>query len=332
MYARIRDSRLELSRDARAVSYSIPADAFQEIAYTCSCPDPDAVLITAVLPGGRLDDVSQSARGDYRAYRVTPGGIEPLTREYTSSAIALPDGGIAYYNGGALVAERATGREVHKLGRFTWGPASISCSADGSRIAMTRWKSDDRKLAWTTSGAPLQISRFSYFSYLLLDDCVRYEKFNDVFEFDFTLQKSRTLTTLRIKQKFLDEVGIAAGVDELHVKFSNLSRLDGAVIASLLVFGKRGAIEGYHGIVRFDPETNDITALHTLHEPWRVSSLQSNGDTLRAVLERYEETRVVERRSLALGRDAHFLEEGWGMLGHPRYPGFGFQFLPRATD
>jgi hypothetical protein len=91
---------------------------------------------------------------------VTANGVEQLTKEYTNTAIALPDGGIAYSNGGSLVVARLSEREHHKVGRFTWGPPAISCAADGLVVAMTKWKGDDRKLAWTKAGEQLQISRF----------------------------------------------------------------------------------------------------------------------------------------------------------------------------
>jgi len=40
------------------------------------------------------------------------------------------------------------GRVVHetKVGRFNWGPPSLSVSPAGDRIAWTRWKGDDQKL------------------------------------------------------------------------------------------------------------------------------------------------------------------------------------------
>src|SRR5262245_2428150 len=128
MYARRRDSQLQLSRDGKAVAFAIPDSTFADVSFACGSVARDYVVLTAVKSGDRVADVRANERGNYRAYRIDANGIEPLTKEYTNTAIALPDGGIAYSNGSSLVIARPSGKETHKVGQFNWGPPAISCS------------------------------------------------------------------------------------------------------------------------------------------------------------------------------------------------------------
>src|SRR5690349_5139482 len=218
MYARRRDSQLQFSRDGKAIAFAIPDTTFADISYACGSVARDHVLLTAVSNGDRIADVRTNERGNYRAYRVDANGVEPLTKEYTNTAIPLPDGGIAYSNGSSLVIARSSGKEAHKVGRFTWGPPAISCTADGAVVALTKWKGDDRKLAWTKAGEKLQISRFSYYSYLIAGRIAHYALGKDIHSFDLEHGKSKALTTRAFKQKLLRAVGIDRDIDTVLVR------------------------------------------------------------------------------------------------------------------
>jgi hypothetical protein len=328
MYVRPRNSTNEFSLDGRSVVCSLPVDTFADVSHMCACPARGVIVLTGVKAGGRVADVSRNARGDYRAYRLNASGIEALTDEYTSSAVPIPDGGIAYSNGGALVIARSSGREVHKVGRFSWGPTSISCSEDGAIVALTKWKGDDRKLAWTKSGEALQVSRFSYQSYVLMGRTAYYALSADICAFDVELAKSKTLTTRALKQRLLRDLGIGRDVDQTILRFGKLSSLDGSLVAALDIQENESFRWLYHGIAAVDRSTTAIRILQKIEEPWHVSNIESNSTTLQVTLDRYENMTLVETRAIALGREQHFLAEGWRMLGHPNHPSFGFQFMP----
>jgi hypothetical protein len=328
MYIRRQDSQLQFSDDGKAVAFSIPDSTFADVSYACGTVARDGVVLTAVRNGERVADVSASVRGDYRAYRVTANGIEQLTKEYTSTAIALPCGGVAYSNGGSLVVARLSGREIHKVGRFTWGPPAISCTADSAVIAMTKWKGDDRKLAWTKSGEKLQISRFSYYSYLLTGSTAHYALGRDIHSFDLEHGKSKVVTTRAFTQKLLHAIGVKRDLDVLQVGFGKLSSLDESLVACVNVQDAKSFDWLYHAIILIDSNTGEARVLRKIDDPWHVSTIRSNGSTLCALLERYENMRLVETREIAIGREQDFLDRDWRMLEHPCYPSFGFQFMP----
>jgi hypothetical protein len=149
-------------------------------------------------------DVARNERGRYRAFRVDAGGAAPLTTEYTSTAIPLPDGErIAYSNGAALVVRGPNEHRVFKVGRFSWGPPSLSADETGRWVSMTRWKGDDRKFFYVDLQTGVaQWAKFSYYSYLFRAGAVIYEHARDVKRFDPANQSSTTLTTpkrLRVK-------------------------------------------------------------------------------------------------------------------------------------
>ena len=328
MYTRRKDSQWQFSQDGDAVAFSIPDSTFADVSYACGSPARDAVVLTAVRSGERVADVKINERGDYRAYRVTANGIEQLTKEYTNTAIALPFGGVAYSNGGSLVIVRSSGREIHKVGRFTWGPPALSCSADGAVIGMTKWKGDDRKLAWTIAGEPLQIARFSYYSYLLSGRTIHYVLARDIQSFDLEQGKSKVVTTRAFTQKLLHAADVDRHLDGLQIQFGKLASLDESLVASVDVQDAQSYDWIYHGIIVIDRGTGEARVLRKIEDPWRVSSIRSNGSTLCVLLERYENMTLAETREIAIGREQGFLDGGWRMLEHACFPSFGFQFMP----
>jgi hypothetical protein len=327
MYTRRQDSQLQFSDDGKRVAFSIPDNAFADVSYACGSAAQARVVLTAVRNGGAVADVRTNTRGDYRAYGITANGVEQLTKEYTNTTIALPDGGIAYSNGGSLIVERSTERETHKVGRFNWGPPSISCTADGTVVAITKWKGDDRKLAWSKSGEALQISRFSYFSYLLTGRTVHYALSTDIHSFDIEHGKSKRVTTRAFIQTLLLAADVKRDLDSVHVKFGNLSRLDESIVASVSVQDAQSFVWLYHAIILIG-DSGEARVLRAIDAPWRVSTIRSNGSTLSVRLKRYEDMKLAETQEMAIGREQHYLNEGWRMLDHPCHASFGFQFLP----
>src|SRR6476469_8770570 len=62
-------------------------------------------------------------------------------------------------------------REHFRLGRFTWGPPSVSVSPEGSRIACVKWKGDNRHLCvCSLQSGEGTVYPLSCYSYSWLDD------------------------------------------------------------------------------------------------------------------------------------------------------------------
>jgi hypothetical protein len=111
--------------------------------------DDGEILMTA----GRADDPppnpTADRRGDLRLFRARLGETawEEVYPGYAHDPVRLPDGYAVHGGAGITVLDDA-GNVVHetKIGRFDWGPPSLSVNPAGDRIAWASWRSDERKL------------------------------------------------------------------------------------------------------------------------------------------------------------------------------------------
>lgn len=320
-----------VSSDGETESFRFGATELADIVYACAWPGESTLLLTAARTEKDKADVMGGSRGNYRAYAASPKGLERLTDEYTNNAIPLPNqSGVAFSNGGSLVILSHGQRRVHKVGRFNWGPVSLSCNESGSRIALTKWKGDDRKLAFTDlSSTELIVSRFSYYSYLLMGDDILYVLASDVMCHNPATGKSRSLTPRSVMCELLDLVGVGAvRLPELEVRFASLTLFNGAVAAtaSVQVLGTWERL--WHGVIRLPYTTHSLEILLPIERPWGVSHVASSGDTLAVTLGRHENTRLVEQRLIAKGAKEKSIAASWWPASHPCVPSLGFQFMP----
>lgn len=106
--------------------------------------------MTATPAGHRVPDVGANDRGDLRLFRCDPydGVWQQVYRGYAHDPVCLPDGGYVVHRGAGLTlldGQGAVVREV-KVGRFSWGPPSLSVSPAGDTIAWVRWRGDAQQL------------------------------------------------------------------------------------------------------------------------------------------------------------------------------------------
>ncbi|MBL9202237.1 MAG: hypothetical protein JNL39_17130 [Opitutaceae bacterium] len=322
---------ISVSTDGESESFKFGADEMADISYVCAWPGDSSLLVTAARSDGDRADVMAGKRGNYRAYLVSAQGIEQLTKEYTNTAISLPDRrGLAFSNGSALVVVRDGQRQAHKIGRFNWGPTSLSCSESGSRIAMTKWKGDNRHLAFTEVGsATLTVSRFSFHSYVLIGDEILYIRGSDVMCYSPLSGKGRSITPQMIRRKLLDAIGVGGDrLEHVVISFGNLSLRKERAVATTLV-QLAGTYEWlWHGIIQLPYQHHPLEIVLPIERPWAVSSIASTGDTLGLVLQRYENLRLAETKVAAIGRAEKSIMAGWWPASHPRLPSLGFQFMP----
>ena len=324
---------ISFSADGQAESFNVGAGELVDIAYACAWPGSGEALLTAARTSTDRANVLENRKGNYRAYRVSARGIEKMSEEYTNTAIPLPDNrGIAYANGAALVIIRDDERRTHNVGRFNWGPTSLSCDERGNLVAMTKWKGDDRKLAFADlTSNTLSLSRFSFHSYLLLGDAILYVLNSDVHRYAPASGKSESITPRSVRAELLDAVGIGrARLSDVEVSFNNLSLLDGRVIVSTEVRHHESYKRLWLGIVELPYQQQPLRIVTSIEPPWRVGHVASTGDTVCITLERLENLRLAETRVMSIGRRRESIAAGWRPLAHPRIPDHGFQFLPGA--
>jgi hypothetical protein len=197
---------------------------------------------------------------------------------------------------------------------------------------MTKWKGDDRKLAFADlTSNTLSLSRFSFYSYLLLDDAILHVLSSDVHRYATASGKSESITPRSVRAELLDAVGIGrARLSEMDVSFNNLSLLDGRVIVSTEVSHHESYERLWVGIVQLPDQQQPLRIVTSIERPWRVGRVSSTGDTMCITLERLENLRLAESRVMAIGRRRDSIDAGWRPVAHPRIPDHGFQFLPGA--
>lgn len=340
MLVKPKETLLLFASNDEQVRFEIGAEDLADISYACATFDEAAVVLTAARNGSDVADVKAKQRGNYRAYRLSPDGLQQLTDEYTSSAIPLPGKGVAYSNGKALVVLTNGQREEHKVGRFNWGPPSISSNEDGSLLALVKWKGDDRKLLLVDTKSKSQIMpSFSLYSYLLVGGSVLFELQRDIRRFEPKTGKIETLTNLSFRRALVDLCNLSSlDSSQLHFGFSNLSVLNGATVVNVQIADPETFEPHAKAIVRLSPAgaPEDIVLAAPADADWRIQAIASAGSVIRAKLGRFVRRNnfpeLVETKFVWVSNESSVCtKDDWNVVGVPQVPDFGFQFLPRAT-
>jgi hypothetical protein len=323
---------LVVSHDCKTVALTIGLDTFAHIAYAAAWPGSDLMIVTAARTDRDRADVRANHRGNYRAFRIDAEGAHILTDEYTNTAIPLAHGqGFAYSNGSSLVIVRDGVRRAYKVGRFGWGPVSLSCDSDGDRVAMTKWRGSDRKVAFVDPGMNAAlISRFSHYSYLLQHEAVVYVLGKDIMSYSPASGKSHSITPTPVRRQLLEALGIGPMEDgEAEIRFGGLSLFEDQLVTQALVLAPHYKRVVWHGLVGVTHDAQGFRIIHAVDDPWRISYITTTNDTLCLGLELYDDnSRIVNKRVHGIGRHAAAALEGWRPIPTPRVPDHGFQFLP----
>jgi len=136
------------------------------------------LAMSALLEGGRPPSIKRETahRGDLRLLVCETGDAKwhVLGRGFALDPAWFPDSRrIAFSTkSGPAIAEVPTGRVASvKVGRFGWGPPSISVNPSGSRVAFVKWRSDSRMLGtWDIGADAVQTFAISCHSYTWWDD------------------------------------------------------------------------------------------------------------------------------------------------------------------
>jgi hypothetical protein len=330
MLSRRAGDAIEFSADGQGVLFALDARRFADITHACAVGDN--VIVTAAESPADVADVSSNRRGNYRAWRVGARGERCLTREYTNTAIALPDGGgeaIAYSNGSNLVLLEGGSRRAFKSGAFSWGPVSLSVDRAGRRVAMTKWQGDKRKLFWVerVPGAT-GLSAFSYYDYLLREDDCCICTASALKRYTFADASLTTITDTKLQKRLVDALGLDdIEFAQMHWRWGHLAQLDGRLVSALQVcYGDAWEVRA-DALVALGSD-GTIELLQRDIAPWGVSALSSDGRSLHARLERYENATLVEVKTCSFGGHAAALNSGWQLVSGPHQPDPGFQFLP----
>jgi hypothetical protein len=334
MLCRIVEDKIFIASNNGEANFSFARSEFAHIASMCADEASQSVVVTAAKGEADLADVMANKRGNYRAYRISAGGSIQLTDEYTNTAVPLPDGSIAYSNGANLVVRSRAERRAWKTGKFNWGPVSISCNADASVIAMTKWKGDHRKLFTVDRKSGIaNTSTFSYYSYALSDRVIYYALGGGVKRLSFDSGETDTLTGSKFIKALLAGFGAAEPPASVRTEIQFLTLFQGRLLASVRQYVFRGnePITLGRGVISWTPGQTDIRIEQNVGEIGMIDGLASNGETAIVSIASPVGIRPNVYRRCAFGRSAALIDAGWNLIHIPALPNHALQFLPGLT-
>ncbi|MGW3608049.1 hypothetical protein [Micromonospora sp. NPDC005161] len=347
MFRRLDQEDLLVTSGLDAPVFRVPLQPFSFVSTIRWCGHRQELILTAAPTGRRVPDLQTNDRGDLRLFRCDPrdGVWQQVYRGYAHDPVCLPDGGYVIHRGAGLTmldGQGAVVREV-KVGRFNWGPPSLSVSPTGDTIAWVRWNGDDRRLCVETVGSERSTQfRTRIFQYAWLNPhTLLYihgarPRLLDIASGD----------TRRFGQGLRNHV--RRGVAEATAQLQALAELPADQLwefcGDLQVVGddvwysatltERSGSRRVDGLFRATPDGNDLSLVATMSPNDRIEGLFALPDRSALILvATYEGTTIVDRSQLAVGPRADFLASGWFPLLASDRADFGFHRLPGSpTD
>jgi hypothetical protein len=306
------------------------------------------IAVTAASGVGRAPDVNSNRRGDLRLYVIDleSGERRRLTEDYAHDAFWWPDSSrLAYHTScGVAVVRVADAREEHRfeVGRFSWGPPSISVSPTGARVAFVKWKGDDRKLAvYDLATGAGEVFRTSCLDYAWWkDDVIAYDRGQSIKRFDVTTGKTREwLSSKRILPgaEALDE--LLPGAREIlttnQFDFPQLGEprltrarfFGGRVYAHLALANRTARLTAVVSVTE-EGRNLKVHAASGGARALRDFMLLDGAQTIAVSFEEYEAARITGRGLVYVGPHADSIPAGFGPLARLAAPEFGFHALP----
>ncbi|MGC5019087.1 hypothetical protein [Micromonospora sp. DT47] len=289
-----------------------------------------------------MPDLWANFRGDLRLFRCDPrdGVWQQVYRGYAHDPVCLPEGGYVVHRGAGLTlldGQGAVVREV-KIGRFSWGPPSLSVSPAGDTVAWVRWRGDDQRLCveGVQPGRSAQF-RTSVSRYAWLDS----QTLIYIHGAHPRLLDIASGTTRRFGTGLRNHVrkGVAGATaqlqalaelpaDQLWEFYDDLQVVGDNVWFSATLTEQRGS-RRVDGLFRADVPGSHLNLVATMSPNDRVEGFFALPDRSALILvATYHGTTIVDRSQMAVGPMVEFLASGWFPLLNSNQAEFGFHRLP----
>ncbi|MFD0746742.1 hypothetical protein ACFQ1L_36450 [Phytohabitans flavus] len=272
------------------------------------------------------------------------GVWEQVYAGYAHDPVCLPQGGFVVHRGAGLTLLDEDGvvvREV-KVGRFGWGPPSLSVNLGGDVVGWVRWRGDSRRLCVepVEPGGSTQF-RTSVYRYAWLDrHTVIYIhgggprlldiSSGDTGRFGMGL-RGHVRAGVSGATALLQELA-ELPADRLWEFYGDVQVAGDDVWFCATLTEQRGP-RRVDGLFRADPAGTQLTLVAAMPPDDRIEGFHTMPDRSVAILvATYEGTTIVNRRQMAVGPLAQFLTSGWSPLLDSRDPEFGFHRLPTPAQ
>jgi hypothetical protein len=342
VFRRLHEGDLLITSGPEAEVFRVPLRAFSFLSAIRWCGHRQELIMTATPAGGRIPDATANDRGDLRLFRCDPddGVWQQLHRGYAHDSVCLPDGGYVVHRGAGLSLLDGQGRVVRevKIGRFNWGPPSLSVNPAGDTVAWVRWKGDHQRpcVEGVEPGRSTQF-RTSIYRYAWLDS----RTLIYIHGAGPRLLDIASGATRRFGSGLRNHVrrGVAGATDELRElaelpadqlwEFYGELQVIGEDVWFSATLTEQWGPRRVDGLFRADPGGSHVKLAATMPRNDRIEDFFALPDgSVLILVATYHNTTIVDRRETAVGPMADFLALGWSPLLASDRPDFGFHRLP----
>jgi len=341
---KLRDGSIVLKSETGTDERTVPLVGINPISITVDRTGT-WIAVSALLEGGNPPSIKLETadRGDLRLLvcETSAAKWHALGRGFALDPAWFPDSRRVAFSTktGPAIADVPTGKvDSVRVGRFGWGPPSISVNPSGSRVAFVKWRSDSRILgSWDIGADEAQTFGISCHNYTWWDDDTILFQLNGPPRL-LDLVSGRPTTFARLEQ-LLEAMRPAAEPELAHIPQSaphwdpttgivwgaRLSAHQDRVYADFAVGG--GGTEGGAGLFSLNRDLRD-PILHGWFAGWRLARyhIAETPGLFNAILERGT-GRQFERKRLWFGPGAEAIGADWLPLSPIRFPEFGSHFF-----
>lgn len=342
MYYKIEENQLILKQAPSAVELFVPIDIFQFISSIVYNKEDNYIFITGVKKGDQLPNLKNNLRGDLRLYRweMTEGGWRQVCDSYAHDPVPVPGTkDIAFYSGNGLCIINEVGnlKIKYKMGRFNWGPPSLSISPDGTKIAMIKWRGDNRKLfVYNIPYHTGMLYKISCYRYCWYDD-------NSIL---YHLAHSLKLLLLESgkSQIFLGEIFKPCSrerieynnfhnlvPDNIHIKhiYDDVKVINDRVYFVLTALGTRKETYDFklHGLFSINKDKKELKLEYLCERGEKIAGFDIDNDgSIALIIESYQDCLVIGRKRVVVGNKESLLYQGWDIMSSGLFAEFGFHY------
>lgn len=297
------------------------------------------LIATATPPGSAEPAVRKDDKGHLALYRWPVGAAawDLLYAGYAHDPVVI-DGGYAVHRGAGLtfLDESGVVDREHKVGRFNWGPPSLSAMPDSDRVAWIRWRGDDRLLCVEDRlGQASTELRSSVDGYAWLSaDTVVWHKGQSLRTLNLGTGRTEGLGSMREAARGgeLPELVLEymrSPKAEYRLVFRHLSCMAGRLWFVADFHSMTGVLPHFHGLFVSNADASAWSLVVAPSKGSRIEGFEILDDlTFNLVVARYEGTRIVARDRQGQGPSADFLSGDWVRIASSQEPNFGFHRLP----